>query len=290
LPYFYWGDPGRPVLDLTASYVDEGVGIIEAARRFDFGMIATQTCDLVEEEGQPGQPWVHLCPVYNAEATYRPDGTPPEVSDDDLPKLIPGGERSLIRQGRSQHYLWLPALTDGCWIADLRLFIPVEKGWLAARERIEGFRNEAERIMVGRRLAWLHDRPAFDGRFGRSVQKPLRDALLALRRDDRPLYDLLSEQVAEIGVSTDQNIAIATVELVILCETSPDQPVIDWFHEWWTSSVEQAAREEVTLLPLRFELLTEMSASEYRQLTRLPLAAVSPNPAWYGQDPYELGG
>lgn len=131
LPYFYWGEPARPLLDLTGSYTDnEGEGVIEAARRFDYGMIATQTCDLVEEgSAHPGQPWVHLCPVYNAEATYRPDGTTtPETAETELPKLIPGGERSLIRQGRSQRYLWLPALPDGCWIADLRLSYRSRKG------------------------------------------------------------------------------------------------------------------------------------------------------------------
>jgi len=289
LPYFYWGEPARPVLDLTGSYTDEGEGVIEAARRFDYGMIATQTCDLVEEDSaHPGQPWVHLCPAYNAEATYRPDGTTPETPETELPKLIPGGERSLIRQGRSQRYLWLPALPDGCWIADLRLFIPVEKGWLAGQERIEGFPSESERIMAGRRLAWLHDRPAFDGRFVRSVQTPLRQALMRLRREDRALFDHLSDQVPEIGVSTDENISIATTELVVLCEGEPEQPIMNWFHEWWVESAERGMTESLTLLPLRFERLDQMPASQYRRLTRLPLAAVSPNPAWYGPDPYKL--
>lgn len=291
LPYFYWGDPARAVLDLTASYADEGEGVIEAAARFDYGMIATQTCDLVEEDSdRPGQPWVHLCPVYNAAATYRPDGTPPETTETDLPKLLPGEERSLIRKGGSQRYLWLPALPDGFWVADLRLFIPAEKGWLAGQERIEGFRTESERISAGRRLAWLHDRPAFDGRFARTVQTPLRQALMALRREDRSFFDQLSEQVSEIGVSTDQNIAIAVAELVVLCGSGPDQAVIEWFHEWWTGSAERAVDDGLTLLPLRFERLDAMRASEYRRLTRLPLAAVSPNPAWYGPDPYQLGG
>ena len=291
LPYFYWGDPARPVLDLTGTYGDEGEGVIEAARRFDYGMIATQTCDLVEEDSaRPGQPWVHLCPIYDAEATYRPDGIPPDTPGGKLPKLIPGNERNLIKQGRSQRYLWLSALKGGCWVADLRLFIPVEKGWLAGQSRIEGFHSESERIMVGRRLAWLHDRPAFDGRFVRSVQDPLRQALMQLRRQNRTFFDQLCDQVSEIGVSTDQNIAISTAELVVLCELGPDQPVIDWFHDWWTGSAELAVAENLTLLPLRFERLDEMSASQYRGLTRLPLAAVSPNPAWFGPDPYEPGG
>lgn len=289
LPYFYWGDPTRPVLDLTASYTDEGEGVIEAARRFDYGMIATQTCDLAEEDtAQPGQPWVHLCPVYNAQSPYQPESAAQDTRHGGGEKLIPGSERNLIRQGRSQRYLWLPALADGFWVADLRLFIPVEKGWLAGRQRIEGFAKEADRVLVGRRLAWLHDRPAFDGRFVRCVQKPLRDGLWKLRSSNRPLFDQISHQVVEIGVSTDRNIEIATAEIVVLCEAPLEDTIVEWFNTWWISSAELAGEEGVTLLPLRIEQFEVMRASEYRQLTRLPLAAVSPNPAWYGPEPYDL--
>lgn len=291
-PYFYWGDPHRPVLALTSGYADEGEGIIEAADRFDYGLIATQTCDIAEEDSpRPGQPWVHLCPVYDAERTYRPEGIAPDTPASDLPKLIAGQERSLIRQGRSQRYLWVPAIpTTGFWVADLRLLLPIEKGWLAGRKRIEAFRTEADRIVVGRRLAWLYDRPAFDGRFVRTVQQPLLDALRALRRQNRTMFDRLANQVPEIGVSTDHNIVIHTAEVLVLCNTAPDPDITEWFHDWWTSGAETAASEELTLLPLRVEQLDRLPASEYRRLTRLPLAAVSPNPAWYGEDPYRLHG
>ncbi|MHB8246945.1 MAG: hypothetical protein ACYDGN_16665 [Acidimicrobiales bacterium] len=290
LPYFYWGNPHRSVLALTARYADEGEGVIEAANRFDYGLIATQTCDIVEEDSsRPGQPWVHICPVYDAERTYRPEGIAPDTPASDLPKLIAGQERSLIRQGRSQRYLQVPAIpTTGFWVADLRLLLPVEKGWLAGRERIEAFQTEADRIVVGRRLAWLYDRPAFDGRFVRTIQQPLLDALRVLRRQNRTMFDRLADQVPEIGVSTDHNIAIHAAEVVVLCNTAPDADITEWFHDWWMSSAETAAAEELTLLPLRVEQLDRLPASEYRRLTRLPLAAVSPNPAWYGEDPYRL--
>jgi hypothetical protein len=222
LPYFYWGDPAKAVLDLTSSYTDEGEGIIESVLKFDYGMIATQTCDVAEEDSQqPSQPWVHLCPVYNAEATHQPDG-PPLTK---LPKLIGGGDRKLIRQGRLQRYLWLPAIPDGLWVADLRLLLPVEKGWLAARDCIKPFHTDAERLRVGRLLAWLHDRPAFDGRFVKTVQQPLSTALGALRREDPAVFDQVYDQVAEIGVSTDRNIAITTAEVVVLCNAPLDVAV-----------------------------------------------------------------
>lgn len=287
-PYFYWGDPQHPVLALTGQYADEGEGVIEADGRFDYALIATQTCDIAEEDAErPGQPWVHLCPVYDAEQRYRSTTIEPGTPDEKLPKLLPGEERSLIRNGRSQRYLWLPALRDGFWVADLRLLLPVEKGWLAGRNPIAAFRTEAERTDVGHRLAWLHDRPAFDGRFVRTVQQPLVDALRALRRESREAFDRLSDQVAEVGVSTDQNLAIDTAEILLLCTAPLDTDLDGWARDWWTASAEAADEEQLTLLPLRVELLDELSASEYRRLTRVPLAAVSPHPSWYGQDPYE---
>lgn len=286
MPYFFWGEPQQAILSLTAKFADEGEGLVEAAERFRYGMITTQTCDIAEEDApQPGQPWVHLCPVYNAEETYRPDGLPPEAPDDDLPKLLHGKDRSLIRKGGLQRYLWLPAIPDGCWVADLRLLIPVEKGWLAQQEPIHAFHEEADRLEVGHRLAWLHHRPAFDGRFVSSVQQPLVVALRALRKDNPELFGRLSDQVAEICVSTDTNIKIDIAEVIVLCHQQPDSDVIAWFEHWWAGSFEAAAEESLTLLPLRIEPLDQMSASEYRRLTRLPLAAVSPNPRWYGQDP-----
>ncbi len=286
-PYFYWGDPQRPVLDLTSQFSEDGEGVIEAADRFAYGLIATQTCDIAEEDNErPGQPWVHLCPVYDAEKRYRSVDTSAGTPDEELPKLVPGAERRLIRSGRSQRYLWLPALPDGVWVADLRLLLPVEKGWLGGRSPIPAFQTEAQRIEVGRRLAWLHDRPAFDGRFVRTVQKPLIDALRALRRENLEAFDRLSRQVAEVGVSTDQNIEIDTAEILLLCNEQLDSDLRAWAHNWWTSSAEAAAEARLTLLPLRVELLDTLCASEYRRLTRVPLAAVSPNPAWYGDDPY----
>lgn len=291
LPYFYWGEPTKPVLELTARYGEEGEGIVEAASRFAYGLIATQTCDIGEEDAdRPGQPWVHLCPVYDGARTYRPNDLPSETPEAGLPKLLHGGERSLIEQGRSQRYLWLPALpAEGFWVADLRLLLPVEKGWLAGRERIQPFRDEAERVEVGRRIAWIHDRPAFDGRFVRAVQQPLVDDLRSLRRERRDLFDRLSGQVAEIGVSTDRNLVIDVAELLVLGNAPMDDDVIEWFEDWWTTSAERATEEGFRLLPLRRVLLDDLPASEYRRLTRLPLAAVSPNPAWYGADPERTG-
>ncbi len=42
------------------------------------------------------------------------------------------------------------------------------------------------------------------------------------------------------------------------------------------------------MFPLRVIALEDISAAEYRMMTRLPLAQVSPNPSWYGVDPEDF--
>jgi hypothetical protein len=289
IPYFYLGDPSRPVLELTAAFADDGPGIIEAKAPFPYGLIATQTCDIAEEDApRPSQPWIHVCPVYDAETRIRPAGTDPATPDAELPKLLDGRTRSLVRQGRSQHLLHLPGLGPGCWVADLRLLLPIEKGWLAARTPINPFPTEAQRIEVGRRLAWIHLRPAFDGVFVRTVQQPLVAALRQLRREEPDKWERLHDQAREIGVSTKENITIHTAELVVICNSPLDDDLATWLEERWTELHELADADRLNLLPLRIVTLNDLTAAEYVTMTRLPLAAVSPNPAWYGEDPSAL--
>lgn len=53
------GDPQRPLLALTGHYADEGDGVIEAADRFDYGLIATQISTCPGPSGRAGQTrWV----------------------------------------------------------------------------------------------------------------------------------------------------------------------------------------------------------------------------------------
>ena len=273
VPVFYWGDPSRPVFALTREYESEGICELE----LPYGLITTQTCDIAEEDSdRPSRPWVHLAPVYDA-----------TQEDDSGTRTLDGGERKLVEQGRIQHLLHLPAVPDGLWVADLRLVLPFDKGWLASRTPIEAFADDDSRYEVGRRLAYMHRRPAFDPDFVRVVQQPLVAALRTLSRTDRELFEQLHSDIHEIGVRTDRNSEMGFAEVWALGSGEVDPRCVEWLRQQWTDWFSRADAAGFRLLPLRVESLTEVTAAEYRALTAVPLANVSPSAEWYGPDPFE---
>lgn len=75
--------------------------------------------------------------------------------------------------------------------------------------------------------------------------------------------------------------------MLVLYADQLDDDVRQWWHEMWDMWRANAEAEGFNLLPLRFGDLGAdgLPAVEYRSLTRLPLASISSNPAWYGADP-----
>jgi hypothetical protein len=280
LPLFYWGDPGRAAHSRTRAYATAGhidAQVIQFNEHAPFGLVTTQTCDLaLEGGGRPKSAWVQLAPVFDATA---PHPTKPGEN------ALRGDLRKLIAQGRSQDYLHIPNLPDdGFWVADLTIEVPVERGWLAAQERLDGFGDEAKREAVGKRLAWLRNRPAFDSRFVDAVQKPMMAALQALRKDDRPMFERMGDQVPEMGVVVNGRLAVAQAELAVL-HAGLDADLTTWWQDRWVELKQNADTAGFNLLPLRLDDIRTLPTVEYQKLTRLPLANLSENPAWYGEDP-----
>jgi hypothetical protein len=227
-----------------------------------YGMITTQTCDLVEENADPpGWPWAQLVPVY------------------DMDGALNSGEMKLLRQGRFRRsLLHLPALTRGFYVADFRISFPVEKGWLARQARIDGFGTEELRQGVGDRLALLSGRPAFAGSFVATIQNPLTEALRDLKRSDRAAFERMDEVVPEVGVLMDSRLNPSNVQVVVVSAAPLDGPQTDWWNGWWDGCRQRAAAVGITLQALDFKVLDEnYPATEYRRLTHLPLANVSPD-------------
>lgn len=283
LPLFYWANPEAPVHARTRHYRDSGVideGIVEFAEVAPYGMITTQTCDLAQEgDRKPNSAWAQLAPVFNALAHH------PASPDRNL---LDGGKRKLIQQGRDQFRLWVPKVpAEGFWFADLTFEVPVERGWLARRAVIDGFGDETAREEVGRRLAWLRSRPAFDTKFVAAVQAPTIDGLRQLAGTDARLYERMHTQVVEVGVLLNGRLNVGQAELVIL-HTGIDPDVEQWWLKLWDSLKRRADEVGFNLLPLRCADLGELPAGEYRRMTRMPLAAISPHPACYGEAPEEL--
>lgn len=267
----------------TARYNSEGITdetVIRFADVAPYGLITTQSCDVVQEgDNKPNTAWVQLAPVFDAAGPHPSiDGT----------KLLDGGARKLIMQGRNQYRLWIPDLPgNGVWYADLTFEVPVERSWLARRDRVIGFTKEDAREDVGRRLAWLRSRPAFDTRFVAAIQQPIIGALRALRRDHPDDYDRMHEQVFEVGVVLDGRFKVGQAELAVL-HAGIEDDLSHWWHHLWVTLKVKADDEGFNLLPLRVVHLNQLSAAEYRVMTRIPLANISPHPGWYGADPQNL--
>lgn len=286
LPLFYWADPGHAVHLRTRAYADGTASpeVVSFADPAPYGLITTQTCDLAQEgDGRPNSAWVQLAPVFDALAPHplNPDR-----------HLLDGGARRLIEQGRDQYRLRIPSMPDartptpGCWFADLTFEVTVERGWLATRDRIDGFGDDEQREQVARRLAWLRARPAFDSRFVRAVQRPMIGSLRELRRNDRAAYERMHEQVLEVGVQMNSRLAVTQAELAVL-HVGADADLLQWWHDLWPALHRRAEDEGFNLLALRIADLRDLPTLEYRKLTRVPLSNVSPNPAWYGADPIQ---
>jgi hypothetical protein len=282
LPLFYFADAARAVHARTRAYAAGGIAsgtVVRFSEPAPYGIVTTQTCDLAQEgDRRPNSAWVRLAPVYNAESPH------PVLENQ---KLVPGAARSLIKKGRDQFRMWLPKLADGMWIADLTLEVTCERGWLASKARIEVFTTDEERQQFSQRLAWLAARPAFDSRFVRAVQQPVIAALRELAKTDAPSYERMQLLVAEIGVRLDNRLATGQATLAIL-HSGIDTDLASWWEELWPVLYDNAASEGFNLFPLEILDLGQLSAAAYRSMTRVPLANLSPHPAWYGEDPAAL--
>lgn len=275
-PMSYLGNPDVPVHAQTAAYRDAGPGTIEFEEDFPYGMITTQTCDIIEEDSkQPSQPWVQMVPVYDGEHKHAPT-----TGSTKRRSYIPSNFRSFISKGGVKYILRLQDFPlDGFWVADLRLSTSVDKGWLLGRNPIKVFGSEEGRRMVGRRLAMLADRPAFDGKFERVVRRPLKRELDSLAETE--LGQDIYRQVVEFRIRADNNINMGQVEVWIFSDLPLSENVRRWFDEQTDKWRIRAEEEGLVLLPIQYRQLDKINAKEYRSLTVMSLRNLTPDPPWY---------
>lgn len=271
-PIGYFADPTSPIWEASRVFANELITNNEPPQgdfiyfpdrvRPPYGMITTQTCDLVEEDSsKPRWPWIQLVPVY------------------DMAMDLNSGQKGDLKKGKGRyHQLHIPALEPGFYVADLRLSLPVEKGWLAKQERIDGFSTEELRQRVADRLALLAGRPAFAGSFVSTIQGPLISEFKTLKTKNREAFDRLDDAVAEVGVKLDKRLDPSNVQVVVICNTQLTKDQLDWWNSWHDACRQKAAEVGIALQALDFKLLdSSYSAAEYRQLTLLPLVNISPD-------------
>jgi hypothetical protein len=215
-PIAYYATQDHPLTHTTARWAERksatAPGPVAPRNRPPWGIVTTQTCDLIEE-GAPKRPWFTVAPVY----VFR----------------CAPGTKSQITQGRGFAYLFavtmLGEAPNGLWVADLRLEVPVEKGWLIGRRTQEAFATQREYFDFAERLAHLRSRFAYPRDLDTIFLRPCLELLKVL--DER--YGIRIEPRYEAGKDReDPN----TVRLVLIFEEEPSAEIREDVLAWWVES------------------------------------------------------
>ncbi len=257
-PFFYQPSVAHPVwrVAIDADDVDDDTPIVlDVGDRPPFGLITTQTCDLFEES-RPRQPWFAVAPVYD----YGP--------------LLRSGQLRQLQRGQMGHLILLTAgwLPPGQWVADLRIEVPVEKGWLVGRDPRPGFASQHEFQRVAARLASRRGRPALSPQLSAALTAPLREWLQGGGRASREGIDSIRARVAGDPAESNQ----AEVLVIIGDEGLASEELERW-REWERGVIAKAADAGVQLIPFRYGSLDRFTARDVETSLRLDLDYLSPD-------------
>lgn len=261
-PLVYAANPDQPIHRTTKAWAGSSkaesgvVNLLADEVRPEYGLIITQTCDLVEE-GAPKRPWVHLAPVY----LFRADK----------------GQRNQIQKGRGFQYLcYVPELEpkeDGVWVADLRLLVAVEKGWLVDRETRPAFSTDAEFDRLAELLAASFSRRAFATVVVDHILRPTQDLLKTIAADHEG-----RDPIVEVGLATGRSRVDPTnAQLVFMLDGELSVQLRDEILTWWDTTAEVARANGLETLVPKFISVDILTAREYRALDILDAQAFSPN-------------
>lgn len=262
-PLTYAASADYPIHAITrawASSPSANTGVVNVStieRRAPWGLIVTQTCDLVEE-GKPKRPWVQISAVYELSAS--------------------AGDRTRILQRRGFDYLVpitaLEPAPGALWVADLRLLIPVEKEWLVGRETRAAFTEQAEYDRLAQQLGRRFARTAFATTV---VEKLLRPAY-KLFADIIERYEG-NDPIAEVGLALGRSpLDPVNAQPVFLLDGELPPDLRAQIIDWWQPVAEQGRAGGLEILAPRFVSLDDLSAREYRTLYLLDASSLSPEP------------
>ena len=149
-------------------------------------------------------------------------------------------------------------------MADFRIEIPVEKGWLAAETPVKGFPTDDSQQTVGRRLAWLRNRPAFASQLV-GIHRAWEQSLVALGETDSALYATIVASLDEVFVQVD-SLTAPTVEQWL---AAIESPLADAGRQWLNacndgivSAVARAAG--ITVFDLDIQSTDDISLRAFR--------------------------
>lgn len=244
------------VRELGEADEDDEIFDLEATARPPFGMITTESCDIVEDDARtPRQPFVSVAPVY------------------DFNGRVDDARAALIRQRRVSYLYPIEASElrgSGPWAADLRLEMPIEKGWLVGRTPIRFLADERQQWELSTFLAARRDRPVLPSSIHGAIVKPTRRWIERMRPERREA--LIGNSVVRLIFSGPRS-APDGIGLIVV---GTGGPVAEAAREEWAKRFPtmKAALDQVgvSLLETEFTTLDTIPARRYLESSPIDLS------------------
>ena len=218
-----------------------------------YGMITTETCDLVEEDGNPRQPWVSIAPVYTI-----------DMLDTNAISLLDSGRVAYMRR------LTATQFESAIWVVDARIEFPVEKSWLVGRQPIQAFATRNEKVAIARFFAGRRERPVLGPDVHRHLLTPARRWI---ERKSAPAREQVLDGIVEIRLRVSGDaLRPDGLSLIVVGDSQPPSESVRkaWDSKFpgWRDRLEAVG---ITLLPHEYATLDTLSARTYTNTYRMPL-------------------
>lgn len=257
-PFAYHASTAHP-LWVASRMIEPGSDPVELveldlADRPPFGIITTQSCD-VDEEGRNKKPWVQVAPVY------------------ELPGDDPG--LGMVRSWKV-HYL-APVTSQGpSWVADLRIELPVEKGWLVSRTPIDAFETAEELQKFSEHCGRYRSRQGVATSVYDDLLTPLEYYLRDLRQTDQPLFSAFTRDVEHLFLDiAGDPLAPRTVQLIFVSPNPLEPTLVERLEAWWEDIVGGARPPAFNLLPNRYLRFADVHFADSRTWREQDLARLN---------------
>jgi hypothetical protein len=252
-PFVYFANPRYGIWSLTRSAeiqgdVEEDIFELDPVDGFRFGMIATETCDLIEEgRPHPMHPWLSIAPMYLAEGV-------------DVAKLekIVDGRYAYLRSVQDE------ALGSDIWIVDARILIPVEKSWLVGKDGLRVFNSPEDREYIATFFADRFRRADLSPELHTALIRPLRRWLEHLNQQK---YQEILGHVEEVRLAVAGDpLNPDGAGLIIIVDDKSNVAYVStrWDPKWdnWRQRTEQVS---ISLIANAYETYDTLSARAYRE-------------------------
>lgn len=263
-PLFLYAASGVcPIWALTRGIVEDGddpsIAVLADEDAPPYGIITTQSCDLTEQppagrKRRPCRPWFQVAPV-SPEDRFTKD------------------QVEMALKGRILYLVALrPPELDGLWLADLRIEMPVEKGWLVERRPIHGFGDQAEYRDFSLRLQYMRSRVASEGSITDRVLEHLQGFIARDATRGRSALEPVSYIMYEEH-GPGRSPSLLTLHVFPSEDELPEQ-ARELFDEWYDECVEVCRAEGCSLQPPEYE--ARISPRVFSKLVPVEIASLMP--------------